>query len=299
MKKLIFKRLTVFALFIFSIAASVSYGYTPTILIFSASSASPNYYEVNLPNIGSKLYVNTKLAGKVVVARDINTEGSIGNKYSFNFIQINENWAEIEFENPVMNFNEIILLGTKGNILIKKSLPGQDILVYKNGTSSGWLVSRLGVINDTIYFPDSEMMDIDSIGIGILKKDGEKLKGDILVATDRSIAFQFNGTNSTYTDNGISKVVIRLRSKSLLVNLKSWGYLFDVERIDNKKMNLIADVYGLNPDSQLHVEYEAYEGQVIEPFATTFTVRDINNGRPIASIQDDNKPIKFELVLPE
>ena len=267
------------------------------ILSITMPTGVPNYNEVYLQNIGSTLYVNTELTGKVVVAREIKADQSLGKKYYFEFIQISESWAEMVFDNPILSFNEIILLGTRGNILLKKSAPGYNILVYKNGTSSGTLVSRLGNVNGTIYFPDSQLLDIDSLSVGIQKPDGEKVKGTVIVANDRTIAFQFTNINSTFVENGKTKLVIRLRSKTILVDLDSWGYTFDIERIESNKNNLLSSVFGLEPGRQLNINYEAYEGQVIEPYSNTFTVGEINKGKPLASIQNDNKPIKFELIL--
>jgi len=279
------------------VAPMISNASNSNILSFTLPSGLPNYNEVYLQGIGSTLYINTELTGKVVVAREIKADKSLGKKYYFDFIQISDNWAEMVFDNPILNFNEIILLGTKGNVLLKKSVPGSDIFVYKNGTSSGTLVSRLGFVNGTIYFPDSELRDIDSIGVGIQKSDGEKLKGTVLVATHRTIAFQFKGVNSSFVNNGKSNLVIRLRSKSILIDLDSWGYTFDVERIEPNKKNLLSNVFGLEPGRQLIVKYEVYEGQVIEPYSTIFNVEEINKGKPIAMVQDDNKPIKFDLLL--
>ena len=269
----------------------------PGLLGFTLPSGLPNYTEVNVQGIGSTLYVNTDLTGKVVVAREIKADKSLGKKYYFDFNQISDSWAEMVFDNPVTSFNEIILLGTRGNVLLKKSAAGNDILVYANGTSSGTIVSRLGLVDGTIYFPDSELLDIDSIGVSIQKQDGEKLKGTVVVATDRTIAFQFRGVNSSFINNGKSSFVIRLRSKSILLDLNSWGYTFDVERIEPNKVNLVSNVFGLNPGKTLSVQYEEYEGQEIKPLSSSFTVGEINKGRPIAVVKDDNKPIKFDLIL--
>ncbi|MEE9192957.1 MAG: hypothetical protein V3U21_00300 [Thermodesulfobacteriota bacterium] len=286
-----------FSIIICLVAPMISNASNSNILSFTLPSGLPNYNEIYMQGIGSTLYINTEITGKVVVAREIKADKSLGKKYYFNFIQISDNWAEMVFDNPILNFNEIILLGTKGNILLKKSVPGYDILVYKNGTSSGTLVSRLGFVNGTIYFPDSELLDIDSIDVGIQKSDGEKIKGTVLVATNRTIAFQFKGVNSNFVNNGKSSLVIRLRSKSIFLNLDSWGYTFDVERVDPNKINLVSNVFGLEPGRQLNVKYEVYEGQVIEPYSTIFTVEEINKGKPIAVVQDGNKPIKFDLLL--
>ncbi len=286
-----------FSIIICLVAPMISNSSNSNILSFTLPSGLPNYNEIYMQGIGSTLYINTEITGKVVVAREIKADKSLGKKYYFNFIQISDNWAEMVFDNPILNFNEIILLGTKGNILLKKSVPGYDILVYKKGTSSGTLVSRLGFVNGTIYFPDSELLDIDSIGVGIQKSDGEKIKGTVLVATNRTIAFQFKGVNSNFVNNGKSSLVIRLRSKSIFLNLDSWGYTFDVERVDPNKINLVSNVFGLEPGRQLNVKYEVYEGQVIEPYSTIFTVEEINKGKPIAVVQDGNKPIKFDLLL--
>ena len=286
-----------FSIIICVVAPMISNASNSNILSFTLPSGLPNYNEIYMQGIGSTLYINTEITGKVVVAREIKADKSLGKKYYFNFIQISDNWAEMVFDNPILNFNEIILLGTKGNILLKKSVPGYDIFVYKNGTSSGTLVSRLGFVNGTIYFPDSELLDIDSIGVGIQKSDGEKIKGTVLVATNRTIAFQFKGVNSNFVNNGKSSLVIRLRSKSIFLNLDSWGYTFDVERVDPDKINLVSNVFGLEPGRQLNVKYEVYEGQVIEPYSTIFTVEEINKGKPIAVVQDGNKPIKFDLLL--
>ena len=286
-----------FSIIICLVAPMISNASNSNILSFTLPSGLPNYNEIYMQGIGSTLYINTEITGKVVVAREIKADKSLGKKYYFNFIQISDNWAEMVFDNPILNFNEIILLGTKGNILLKKSVPGYDILVYKNGTSSGTLVSRLGFVNGTIYFPDSELLDIDSIGVGIQKSDGEKIKGTVLVATNRTIAFQFKGVNSNFVNNGKSSLVIRLRSKSIFLNLDSWGYTFDVERVEPNKINLVSNVFGLEPGRQLNVKYEVYEGQVIEPYSTIFTVEEINKGKPIAVVQDGNKPIKFDLLL--
>ena len=286
-----------FSIIICLVAPMISNASNSNILSFTLPSGLPNYNEIYMQGIGSTLYINTEITGKVVVAREIKADKSLGKKYYFNFIQISDNWAEMVFDNPILNFNEIILLGTKGNVLLKKSVPGNDILVYKNGTSSGTLVSRLGFVNGTIYFPDSELLDIDSLGVGIQKSDGEKIKGTVLVATNRTIAFQFKGVNSNFVNNGKSSLVIRLRSKSIFLNLDSWGYTFDVERVDPNKINLVSNVFGLEPGRQLNVKYEVYEGQVIEPYSTIFTVEEINKGKPIAVVQDGNKPIKFDLLL--
>ncbi len=286
-----------FSIIICLVAPMISNASNSNILSFTLPSGLPNYNEIYMQGIGSTLYINTEITGKVVVAREIKADKSLGKKYYFNFIQISDNWAEMVFDNPILNFNEIILLGTKGNVLLKKSVPGYDILVYKNGTSSGTLVSRLGFVNGTIYFPDSELLDIDSIGVGIQKSDGEKIKGTVLVATGRTIAFQFKGVNSNFVNNGKSSLVIRLRSKSIFLNLDSWGYTFDVERVEPNKINLVSNVFGLEPGRQLNVKYEVYEGQVIEPYSTIFTVEEINKGKPIAVVQDGNKPIKFDLLL--
>jgi len=286
-----------FSIIICVVAPMISNASNSNILSFTLPSGLPNYNEIYMQGIGSTLYINTEITGKVVVAREIKADKSLGKKYYFNFIQISDNWAEMVFDNPILNFNEIILLGTKGNVLLKKSVPGYDIFVYKNGTSSGTLVSRLGFVNGTIYFPDSELLDIDSIDVGIQKSDGEKIKGTVLVATNRTIAFQFKGVNSNFVNNGKSSLVIRLRSKSIFLNLDSWGYTFDVERVDPNKINLVSNVFGLEPGRQLNVKYEVYEGQVIEPYSTIFTVEEINKGKPIAVVQDGNKPIKFDLLL--
>jgi len=286
-----------FSIIICLVAPMISNSSNSNILSFTLPSGLPNYNEIYMQGIGSTLYINTEITGKVVVAREIKADKSLGKKYYFNFIQISDNWAEMVFDNPILNFNEIILLGTKGNVLLKKSVPGYDIFVYKNGTSSGTLVSRLGFVNGTIYFPDSELLDIDSIDVGIQKSDGEKIKGTVLVATNRTIAFQFKGVNSNFVNNGKSSLVIRLRSKSIFLNLDSWGYTFDVERVDPNKINLVSNVFGLEPGRQLNVKYEVYEGQVIEPYSTIFTVEEINKGKPIAVVQDGNKPIKFDLLL--
>jgi len=286
-----------FSIIICLVAPMISNASNSNILSFTLPSGLPNYNEIYMQGIGSTLYINTEITGKVVVAREIKADKSLGKKYYFNFIQISDNWAEMVFDNPILNFNEIILLGTKGNVLLKKSVPGYDIFVYKNGTSSGTLVSRLGFVNGTIYFPDSELLDIDSIDVGIQKSDGEKIKGTVLVATSRTIAFQFKGVNSNFVNNGKSSLVIRLRSKSIFLNLDSWGYTFDVERVDPNKINLVSNVFGLEPGRQLNVKYEVYEGQVIEPYSTIFTVEEINKGKPIAVVQDGNKPIKFDLLL--
>lgn len=286
-----------FSIIISLVAPIISNASNSNILSFTLPSGVPNYNEVYLQAIGSSLYINTALTGKVVVAREIKADKSLGKKFYFNFIQISDIWAEMVFDNPILNFNEIILLGTRGNVLLKKSVPGSDILVYKNGTSLGTIVSRLGYVNGTIYFPDSELLDIDSIGISIQKSDGEKLRGTVLLATARTIAFQFKGVNSSFVNNGKSKLVIRLRSKSLLVDLDSWGYTFDIERVEPNKKNLFSNVFGLEPDKHLNVKYEVYEGQVIEPYSTIFTVEEINKGKPLAMVQDDNKPIKFDLLL--
>lgn len=286
-----------FSIIICLVAPMITNASNSNILSFTLPSGLPNYNEIYMQGIGSTLYINTEITGKVVVAREIKADKSLGKKYYFNFIQISDNWAEMVFDNPILNFNEIILLGTKGNILLKKSVPGYDILVYKNGTNSGTLVSRLGFVNGTIYFPDSELLDIDSIGVGIQKSDGEKIKGTVLVATGRIIAFQFKGVNSNFVNNGKSSLVIRLRSKSIFLNLDSWGYTFDVERVEPNKINLVSNVFGLEPGRQLNVKYEVYEGQVIEPYSTIFTVEEINKGKPIAVVQDGNKPIKFDLLL--
>jgi hypothetical protein len=286
-----------FSIIICLVAPMISNASNSNILSFTLPSGLPNYNEIYMQGIGSTLYINTEITGKVVVAREIKADKSLGKKYYFNFIQISDNWAEMVFDNPILNFNEIILLGTKGNVLLKKSVPGYDIFVYKNGTSSGTLVSRLGFVNGTIYFPDSELLDIDSLGVGIQKSDGEKIKGTVLVATNRTIAFQFKGVNSNFVNNGKSSLVIRLRSKSIFLNLDSWGYTFDVERVEPNKINLVSNVFGLEPGRQLNVKYEVYEGQVIEPYSTIFTVEEINKGKPIAVVQDGNKPIKFDLLL--
>jgi len=278
-------------------APIISNASSSNILSFTLPSGLPNYNEVYLQSIGSTLYVNTELTGKVVVAREIKSDTSLGKKYYFDFNQISDTWAEMVFDNPILNFNEIILLGTRGNVLLKKSAPGYDILVYKNGTSVGTLVSRLGFVNGTINFPDSQLLDVDSLNVSIQKPDGEKHKGKVIVANDRNIAFQFSGINSTFIYNGKSDLVIRLRSKSILIDIDSWGYTYDVERIETNKNNLLAKVYGLEPNRQLNIKYEAYEGQVIEPYSTIFTVEEINKGKPLAMVQNDNKPIKFDLFL--
>ena len=285
------------SLLICLVIPTISNAASTNLLSFTLPSGLPNYNEVYIQGIGSMLYVNTGLTGKVVVAREIKPDKSLGKKHYFDFNQISDSWAEMVFDNPVSNFNEIILLGTKGNILLKKSAPGQDILVYGNGTSSGTIVSRIGIVNGTIYFPDSELLDIDSIGVSIQKPDGEKINGNVLVATDRSIAFQFKGINSNYINKGKSSFVVRLRSKSIFLNLDSWGYSFDVERVEPNKINLTSKVFGLDPGKKINIQYEVYEGQVIEPLSPTITVQEINTGKPIAVVKDDNKPIKIELLL--
>ncbi len=285
------------SLLICLVIPTISNAASTNLLSLTFPSVLPNYNEVYIQGIGSTLYVNTELTGKVVVAREIKADKSLGKKHYFDFNQISDSWAEMVFDNPVTNFNEIILLGTKGNILLKKSAPGQDILVYGNGTSSGTIVSRIGIVNGTIYFPDSELLDIDSIGVSIQKPDGEKINGNVLVATDRSIAFQFKGINSNYINNGKSSFVVRLRSKSIFLNLDSWGYSFDVERVEPNKINLTSKVFGLDPGKKISIQYEVYEGQVIEPLSPTITVQEINTGKPIAVVKDDNKPIKIELLL--
>ena len=68
---------------------------------------------------------------------------------------------------------------------------------------------------------------------------------------------------------------------------------FDIERIEPNKNNLLSSVFGLEPGRQININYETYEGQVIEPYSNTFTVGEINKGKPLASIKDDNKPIKL------
>lgn len=295
------KTLKTFLLFLLIclVVPTISNSANNTIMGFTLPSGLPNYNEVFIQGIGSTLYVNTELTGKVVVAREIKPDKSLGKKHYFEFNQISDGWAEMVFDNPVTSFSEIILLGTKGNILLKKSAPGNDILVYVNGTSSGTIVSRIGVVNGTIYFPDSELLDIDSIGVSIQKPDGEKIDGNVLVATDRSIAFQLKGINSNYINNGKSSFVIRLRSKSIFLNLDSWGYSFDVERLEPNKINLTSNVFGLDPGKKINIRYEEYEGQIIEPLSSTLTVREINTGKPIAVVKDDNKPIKIELLLAE
>ncbi len=290
-------RILLFSLAICLFYPVMSLAAGPNIMGFTLPLGVPNYNEVYIKSIGSTLYVNTDLTGKVVVAREIKADKSLGKKYYFDFNQISDSWAEMVFDNPVTNFNELILLGTRGNVLLKKSSPGDDILVYANGTSSGSIVSRLGFVNGTIYFPDSELLDIDSISVSIQKPDGEKLKGRVVVATERTIAFQFKGVNSSFINNGISSFVIRLRSKSLILDLSSWGYTFDVERIEPDRVNLVSNVFGLDPGKTLNVQYEEYEGQEIRPLSTSFTVGEINKGKPIAVVNDDNKPIKFDLIL--
>ena len=276
---------------------SNSFSLTPTIFSNIAVLSPPEYSKVHVPDIGKKLYVNTGIIGKVVIVREIRNDGSLGPKYGFETNQINENWAELTFNNPVSRFNEVILLGSSGNILLKKSKTGEDIVLYKDGTSSGKFVLRLGTINETIYFPDFDLQDIESIDVGLVDSNGEKAGGKALVASDSFIVVQFKGVNPAFIENSKVRLVLRFRSKSLLADLDSWGYDFDVAKIESTMKHLSSNVYGLKPNNKIKVVYEVSEGQSVEPTAEVFTVRELNAGKTFAIIDDNNSPIKLDLEL--
>lgn len=279
------------------LSTSNTFSLSPTIFSSLIVLNPPVYSKVHIPGIGSRLYVNTDIIGKVVLAREIRLDGSLGPKYSFEVNQINENWAELIFENPVSSFNEVLLLGSTGNILLRKSKSGEDILLYKNGTSSGKFVVRFGTANETIYFPDLELQDIESIDVGLVDENGEKISGKAVVASDRFLVLQFEGVKPEYIINGQARLVLRFRSKSLLVDLDSWGYDFDVSKTDNTKKHLISNIYGLNPNKEIKINYEVTEGQSVEPTAEVFTVKELNEGKIFAVIEDNNSPIKLDFML--
>ena len=293
--------------FIFSIAflailiclpiPSASFSLSPALISGSFLLSTPVYSEIEIPSLGSSIYVNTNYTGKVIVAREIRADGSSGRKYNFTFEQVGDGWDKLYFDDPILSFDKIILLGTRGNLLLKKSAPNDGIIYYKNGTSTGKFVIRLGTADETIYFPDFEIQDLDSIDVGIVKENGEKLKGDVIVSSGRYIVVHFSGLNPDFAQNGKVNMVVRLTAKSYVLGLNGWGYDFDISRTENNRKYIVSNVYGLGPEKKVSLKYSAYEDQVIEPLAEIFTVRDLNGGKEIAVIQDRNQPVKLDLVL--
>ena len=270
---------------------------TTSLLGTAAILSPPVYSKVHVPDIGTKLYVNTSVIGNVVIVREIRVGGSLGPKYGFEINQLNENWAELKFERPVSNFNELIVLGSSGNIQISKSKPGEDLVLHSNGKSEGKVVLRFGTINETVQLPDFDLQDIESIDVGIVNKNGEKANGRAIIATDKFIVLQFEGVDPTFIENGQVKLVMRFRSKSLLADIDSWGYDFDVSKNEGTKKHLTSKIYGLNPSTRIKLNYEISEGQTIEPTAEVFTVKELNGGKIFAVIDDNNAPIKLDLNL--
>ncbi|MGI9553831.1 MAG: hypothetical protein ACR2NC_02815 [Thermodesulfobacteriota bacterium] len=259
----------------------------------------PVYSKIHVPDIGTKLYVNTGIIGKVVIVREIRGDGSLGPKYGFETEQINEYWAELNFENPISSFNEIILLGSSGNIQLSKSKSGEDIVLYSNGTSTGKFVVRFGTANETLSFPDFDIQDIESIDVGLVDDKGEKIKGEAIVASDRFLVLQFEGIKPEFINNSQVKLVVRFRAKSLLADLDSWGYDFDISKTDGTKKHLTSNIYGLKPNKKIKIYYELYEGQSVEPTAEVFTVKELNDGKTFAIIEDNNSPIKLDFIIDE
>jgi len=272
-------------------------------LLFAASGntvlGQPEYNEVHVPSIGSKLYLNTGIMGNPVLMREVKADGSLGPKYDFEVNHLNENWAEITFADPVTRFTKLIVLGSTGNILLNKSKSGEDILLYKNGTSSGDFVIRFGTANETLYFSDFDIEDIESIDVGLTDEKGEKIKGEALVASDRFLVLKFRGISPEFINKGQVRLVMRFRAKSLVVDLDSWGYDFDVLKTENTKKHLTSNVYGLKPHDKIKVYYEVFEGQSVEPTAEVFTVKELNDGKTFAVIEDNNSPIKLDFVMDE
>ena len=297
MKKMLIFSIAFLATLICLPLPSASFSISPVLVSGSFLLSTPVYSEIDIPSLGSSINVNTNYTGKVIVAREIKTDGTTGRKYNFAFEQISDNWAKLNFEDPILSFDKIILLGTRGNLLLKKSAPNEGIIYYKNGTSTGRFVIRLGTANETIYFPDFEIQDLDSIDVGIVKENGEKLKGDVIVSSGRFIVVHFSGLNPDFVQNGKVNMVVRLRAKSYNLGLNSWGYEFDISRTENSKKYIVSNVYGLGPDKKLSLKYSSYKDQVIEPLAEMFTVKDLNGGREIAVIQDRNQPVKLDLIL--
>ncbi|MGI9534518.1 MAG: hypothetical protein ACR2NW_06175 [Thermodesulfobacteriota bacterium] len=299
MLKIINIEFLIISIFLCLLFSPNTFSLSPTILSNMAVLIAPVYSKVHVPDIDSKLYVNTGIIGKVVIVREIRSDGSLGPKYSFDFKQINENWAELIFETPLSRFNEVILLGSSGNLQISKSKSGEDILLYDNGTSAGKFVVRFGTANETIYFPDFDIQDIESIDVGLVDDNGEKINGSAVVASDRFLVLQFDGIKPEYIKNGQVKLVIRFRAQSLLADLDSWGYDFDISKTDNTKKHLTSNIYGLNPDKKIKIYYEVYEGQAVEPTAEVFTVKELNDGKTFAIIEDNNSPIKLDFIIEE
>ena len=73
---------TFFSLFLAPVLSTAA---GTTLFSYSLPSAVPNYNEVFVQGIGTTLYVNTDLTGKVVVAREIKPDKSLGKKYYFDF----------------------------------------------------------------------------------------------------------------------------------------------------------------------------------------------------------------------
>ena len=276
-----------------------TFSFTQSVLVNVTLLRPPVYGKVRIPDVESKLYVNIGITGKVVVAREVESDGSLGAKYSFDFKKINENWAELIFQKPVNSFNEVVLLGSTENILLSKSKSGEGIVLYKDGTSTGKFVVRFGTANETIHFPDFDIKDIESVDVSIADEKGDEIRGNAIVASDRLLVLQFKGITPEFLENGHLRLVLRFRSKLLLVDLDSWGYDFDVSKTYNTKKHLTSNIYGLNPDNKIRIYYEVREGQTVETTAEIFTVKELNEGKTFAIIENNKSPIKLDFVLEE
>ena len=70
-----------FSIIICLVAPMISHASNSNILGFTLPSGLPNYNEIYMQGIGSTLYINTEITGKVVVAREIKADKSLGKKY--------------------------------------------------------------------------------------------------------------------------------------------------------------------------------------------------------------------------
>jgi hypothetical protein len=248
---------------------------------------APAYTQVEFNSLVGEIFVNPRLTGKITTVRTFLKEGSPRDNPVVNVRETKEGWEKIVVSSSETDAVALIATGRKGSLKISLS-KGEVLSGVEKIRSLNQIIIAFGQLESTLITPDNEILKTKGLEINIFDfKESRFIKGDIMAMKDNQIAVEFHDLPPTVVNkDGMIRVSLKTADGVFLgADLKAWGYNLYVADADvGKPAPIKADVFGLPEDAKLKFTFDSLSGQNITPDTKTITVKEINNGTPIAKI---------------
>lgn len=249
--------------------------------------SQPTYTEVELTSLQGEIFVNPDYIGKVRSVRTIDRSGLLGDRVEVEVRIMTDNWRKFTLPPELSGAFGIIVSGENG--ILKISLPATPVSPGGEAVYSiNKLLIEFGVLNTTFVFPPQNVLEPSKFKVGLLDNRSDSfIPGNVIVMKSNELAADFkNLPSAVVNDKGLLRVNITSPGGSFInAEIPAWGYNISVPETDiSKPAAITAEVFGLDPDSEIRFDFTSLADQVIVPSTKVMTVNEINSGETVATI---------------